>query len=77
MFAAATNGVHFFRVPADKPDMEGEITTAEKEAAERSPEEEEYIVCRQCRQAITRPVERIDDAGFPPAHLCQPPRGRF
>ena len=32
---------------------------AEKEAPEQSPEEEEYILCRQCRQAITRPVDRI------------------
>ena len=59
MLSEATGCVHFFRVPADKPDRKGEITTAEKEAAERSPEEEEYIICRQCRQAITRPVERM------------------
>ena len=32
---------------------------AEKEAPEQVPEEEEYILCRQCRQAITRPAERI------------------
>jgi len=63
MHSAATSCVHFFRVPADKPDKEGEITTAEKEAAARSPEEEEYIICRQCRQAITRPVERISIQG--------------
>ena len=63
MHSASTSCVHFFRVPADKPDKEGEITTAEKEAAARSPEEEEYIICRQCRQAITRPVERISIQG--------------
>ena len=59
MHSAVNSGVHFFRVPADKPDEEGEIVTVEEEAAEQSPEEEEYILCRQCRQAITRPVERI------------------
>lgn len=59
MLSAPTSCVHFFRVPSDKPDTKGEISTAEEEAAKRSPEEEEYIICRQCRQAITRPVERM------------------
>ena len=59
MISEATSGVHFFRVPPDKPDKEGGTTTAEEETSERSPEEEEYIICRQCRQAITRPVERM------------------
>jgi hypothetical protein len=59
MHSAANSGAHFFRVPADKPDEEGEIVTVEEQAPEQSPEEEEYILCRQCRQAITRPVERI------------------
>ena len=31
----------------------------EAQAEEPSPEEEEYILCRQCHQAITRPAERI------------------
>ena len=63
MSIAAIGCVHFFRVPADKPDEDGEIATVEKDAADRSPEEEEYIICRQCRQAITRPVERISLQG--------------
>ena len=36
---------------------------AEEEAPEQSPQEEEYILCRQCRQAITRPAERITVQG--------------
>ena len=36
---------------------------AEEEAPEQEPEEEEYILCRQCRQAITRPAERITVQG--------------
>jgi hypothetical protein len=35
----------------------------EAEAEEPSPEEEEYILCRQCHQAITRPAERISVQG--------------
>ena len=44
---------------------DGRITPdlAEKEAPEQEPEEEEYILCRQCRQAITRPAERITVQG--------------
>ncbi|MGD2097991.1 MAG: cereblon family protein [Desulfobacterales bacterium] len=37
--------------------------SAEKEAPEQAPDEEEYILCRQCRQAITRPAERITVQG--------------
>ncbi|MGD8992489.1 MAG: cereblon family protein [Desulfobacterales bacterium] len=36
---------------------------AEEEAPEQTPQEEEYILCRQCRQAITRPAERITVQG--------------
>ena len=50
---------HFFRVPVNRPEEEGDTTTYEKEAEERSPEEKEYILCRQCHQAITRPDDRI------------------
>ena len=42
-----------------KKDGRGAPQLAEEEKQEPSPEEEEYILCRQCRQAITRPDERI------------------
>ena len=35
----------------------------EAQAEEPSPEEEEYILCRQCHQAISRPAERISVQG--------------
>ncbi len=63
MHSAASSCVHFFRVPADKPDKDGEIAAVEEETEERSPEAEKYIICRQCHQAITRPVERISIQG--------------
>jgi len=63
ILSAAYSSVDLLRVPDDRPDQQGEITTAEQEAAERSPEEEELILCRQCRQAITRPVERLSIQG--------------
>ena len=59
LHSAVENAVHCLRVPADKGKPEGDIAVVEKEAAEPSPEEEEYIICRQCRQAITRANERI------------------
>ena len=58
-----TGNIYCFRVPKDQPDTEGETTILEKEAEEQSPEEEKYILCRQCRQAITRPDDRISIQG--------------
>ena len=51
--------IYCLREPADKPGIEGDTTVLEKEAEEPAPEEEAYILCRQCHQAITRPVDRI------------------
>ncbi len=59
MISATPDCDYFFRVPADRPGEEGDTTTVEKGAEDRLPEEEEYILCRQCRQAITKPAERI------------------
>ena len=63
MHFAAASDIQFFRVPADKPEAGSDIATAEEETPEPTPEEEEYIVCRQCRQAITRPAERMSIQG--------------
>ena len=54
-----TVNIQCLREPADKSDAEGDIAVLEKEAEEPEPEEKEYIICRQCRQAITRPEDRI------------------
>ncbi|MGD2185460.1 MAG: hypothetical protein PVI71_04995, partial [Desulfobacterales bacterium] len=48
-----------FRERPGEKDGQGAPELVEEEAEEQSPEEEEFILCRQCRQAITRPAERI------------------
>ena len=59
MISTPPDSAFFFRVPAGKPGEDSGTITVEKEAEERSPEEEEYILCRQCHQAITKPADRI------------------
>ena len=59
MISTTPDNTYFFRVPVDKSGAEGGTTTLEKESEDPSPEEEEYILCRQCQQAITKPAERI------------------
>ena len=51
--------MHFLRTPSGKSDGGTAPTIMEREAAEKAPREEVYILCRQCHQAITRPDERI------------------
>ncbi len=46
-----------------KKDSRSVPQLAEEEAPKQEPEEEEYILCRQCRQPITRPAERISVQG--------------
>jgi hypothetical protein len=59
MISATPNQAFFLRIPADQPGEEDDTAILEKEAEERLPEEEEYILCRQCHQAITKPADRI------------------
>jgi len=59
MISATPDYAFFFRIPVNRSEEEGDTTTFEKEAEDPSPEEEEYILCRQCHQAITKPAERI------------------
>ena len=59
MILADAGCLDFLRIPSNRPGDESEITIAEEEAGEQAPEEEAYILCRQCHQAITRPNERI------------------
>ena len=63
MIQVGTGNIHCLRVPSDKPGEEGETTILEKEAEDQAPEEEEYILCRQCHQAITRPIDRLSIQG--------------
>jgi hypothetical protein len=51
------------RVPPDEADAEGDIAVMEETDEEMESEEEAFILCRQCRQAITRPDDRITVQG--------------
>ena len=51
--------IQCLRVPADKSGPAGATDLLEKEAEEPAPEEQAYILCRQCHQAITSPADRI------------------
>ena len=54
------SNIYALRVPSDKPgDTEGETIIVEEPAEDQLPEEEEFILCRQCRQALARPTDRI------------------
>ena len=54
---------HLLRERSRKKDGRSTPEQVEEQAPEQSTEEEEYILCRQCRQAITRPDERITVQG--------------
>ena len=52
--------IYGFRVPPEKEgDDDDTPRLSEEEIEEASPEDEPYILCRQCRQAITRPADRM------------------
>ena len=60
MFFDPLQQIYAFRVPPEK--KEGGVDApklAEEETGEVTPEAENYILCRQCRQAITSPSDRI------------------
>ena len=54
---------HLFRVPPEKQSNEMLNSFVEDETEEKSSEKEEYIFCRQCRNVITSPDERIEVKG--------------
>jgi len=64
MLMSATPLTFLFRQPGEKPQggISPDIVT--DEAEEEIPEEEEYILCGQCRQAITRPEDRMTVQGL-------------
>jgi hypothetical protein len=63
MNSAAVDFIHFFRIPSDipsdKPGADGETAIVEEDEVDQLSEEERYILCRQCRQAVTRETDRI------------------
>ena len=63
MMQIGTGDIYSLRELTDESGSEGDTAILEKEAGEPVPEEEEYILCRQCRQAITRPDDRFSFQG--------------
>ena len=49
------NREHFLRVPPDSPEAEGDIAVIEEAAEEPGPEDEPYIICRQCHHLSESP----------------------
>lgn len=63
MISVDADSVHLLRQPSEKRGDQKVPTIVEEEAEEQAPEEEEYILCRQCHQAITRSADRITVQG--------------
>jgi hypothetical protein len=54
---------HLFRVPPEKQRDEMLDSFVEDETQDNVSDQEEYIFCRQCRNRITSPAERIEVQG--------------
>ena len=52
-----------FRERSRKKESKRSPERVEEQDPQKSPQEEKYILCRQCHQAITRPAERISVQG--------------
>jgi hypothetical protein len=63
MITEETDTAYQFRELTKRPDGVSPGSLVEDETKEQTPEEDEYILCRQCRQVITRPTERIAMTG--------------
>jgi hypothetical protein len=63
MITVEKHTVYQFRKSTQKPGRVGPGDLVEDETKEQAPEEDEFILCRQCRQVITRPAERIAMSG--------------
>ncbi len=66
--------LHLLRQPADRP---GEVELdeySEDDVETKEPDWEEKLLCRECRQVITSPVERTEVQGAH-LHTCANPAG--
>ena len=54
---------YLLRLPSDKQSAEKLEEFLEDEAVEKEPDWEEQILCRQCYQVITSPIERMEVQG--------------
>ena len=59
MISTDHSALYLLRQPSEKHGADSTPVIEEEEAEEQEPEDEEYILCRQCRQAITRAADRI------------------
>ncbi|OIN96423.1 MAG: hypothetical protein AUJ48_01585 [Deltaproteobacteria bacterium CG1_02_45_11] len=58
-----TRTAFYFKHPAEKLSGEKPEIVVEDKAEEKESDQEEYILCRQCRQIITSWAERIEVQG--------------
>ena len=64
MLQIGIGNIYCLRVPSGKPgDTEGEAIVSAEPADDELSEDEPYILCRQCRQALARPADRITVQG--------------
>lgn len=64
MFSADTFTMPLFYLFRDSPETpQGKITTRAQTASKPKEKPEETLICRECRQVITRPADRINIEG--------------
>jgi hypothetical protein len=61
--AVGTSTIHFLRQPADRPQHQLSPERGTAPSEEKAPQEEAYILCRDCLHPITRPADRITVQG--------------
>jgi len=59
MLTAAISSIDCLRIPPDAKSHQMLNSGVEEEPEEKTSDEEEYILCRQCRHVITSSAERI------------------
>ncbi|MFH2218816.1 MAG: cereblon family protein [Pseudomonadota bacterium] len=64
--------VHLLRVPPESQNAESTEFAVEDDVGETESDEEKFLLCRQCRQVITRPAERIFIQGAHQHTLANP-----
>ncbi len=63
MITVNTDPVRLLRLPPEKQSDESPNSIVEDETKDKSPEKEEYILCRQCHHIITSPAEQVEVQG--------------
>ena len=61
-----------FRLPSEKQSDEMPVSIVEDETEEQESDKEEYILCRQCHNIITSPIERIEVQGSHQHNFANP-----